>query len=242
MGKKRKQAIKQINKDKGELKAGDLLRISRKTGLKLGQLADIASRKTDKTVEKSTIKSARKKRKVSEAKKEAARAAAKVKDIPSGIDGRSKPFVKYKPQPEALEEAAEAQFKVKKAKGLSKPKTLKGTGKILEKFKKGRAARKASIKGMEKEVKRPDYAEYESRVKDIQEGKGDAASYAYSGKFQDLGKKLGVGYSPGERQARTASRFEKLTSGLKSAYETPAQSRERRRGLGKKAMEAMRIS
>ena len=241
MGKKRKQAIKQINRDEGKLKPGDLLRISRKTGLKLGQLADIASRKTDKTVEKSTIKSARKKRKVSEAKKEAARAAAKVKDIPSGIDGRSKPFVKYKPQPEALEEAAKAQFKVKKAKGF-KPKTLKGTGKIREKFQAGRAARKESMKGIEKEVKRPKFDNYQRRVEKIREGKGPAKSYAYSGRFKKLGEKLGVGYSPEERQARTASRFKKLTSGLKSTYETPAQSRERRRGLGKKAMEAMRIS
>ena len=240
MGKKRKQAIKQINKDKGELKAGDLLRISKKTGLKLGQIADIADRRTDKTVEKSTIKSARKKLKVSKAKAGVTRAAAKVKDIPSGVSGKSKPFVKYKPQPEAIEKLAKAKYEKRMAKGVE-PETLKGTGKILKEFEAGREKREKAMAGMEEKVQRPDYAEYQANVEDIRKGKGDAASYAYSGQFRDLGKKLGVGYSPEERQARTASRFKKLTSGLKSTYETPAQSRERRRGLGKQAMAAMRI-
>lgn len=168
-------------------------------------------------------------------------------EIPSGETGRNKPFVKYKPQAEAIEAAAKAKYDVRKKDFKEKLdkgeafKPVKGTGQILEEFREGKKQRKERIRGLEKEVKRPDYAEYESRVRDIQKGKGPAASYAYSGKFQDLGKKLGVGYSPEERGSRTEARFKKLTSGLKSTYETPAQSRERRRGLGKQAMDAMRI-
>ena len=178
-------------------------------------------------------------KKLKQLKKKASRAADKLK-FPSGADGRRRPFARYKPQTKKIEKAAKAKYKVQKAKG-TEPETLKGTGKILKEFEKGRKGRKKEMKGLEKKVERPDFKDYKKSIKDIRKGKGDSASYAYSGRFKKLGEQLGVGYSPKQRRERTESRFESLKSGLKSAYETPAQSSKRRRELGRQAMASMRI-
>ena len=154
MGKPRKLAAKLIRKDKDKLLARDLLKIQRqienRTGskLKLGQIADVAEKRTDKTIGKPLIRKARQKRRVDKrvdrAESALEKAESKVKKIPSGADGRDKPFSKYKPQGEKIEAAAEAKLDLKKAKGFE-PKTLEGSKKILNDFKAGREERKGKI-------------------------------------------------------------------------------------------------
>lgn len=248
MGKPRKLAAKLIRKDKDKLLARDLLKIQRqienRTGsrLKLGQIADVAKNRTDKTIGKNLIRKARQKRRVDErvdrAESALEKAESKVKKIPSGADGRDKPFSKYKPQPKKIEAAAEAKLDLKRAEG-SEPKTLKGTGKILKDFRAGRRDRRKEIRGLEKKVERPDFEKYEQEIEKIRKGKGKAAKFAYSTRFKNLGKEFGIEYGDDARRERTKSRLRGLKLGLTGAYDKSDQSREKRRQAGRDILKSM---
>ena len=245
MGKPRKLAAKLIRKDKDRLLAKDLLKIQGKienrtgTKLKLGQIADVAEKRTDKTIGKSLIRKARQRRRVDKAESALEEAESKVKKIPTGADGRDKPFSKYKPQGKKIEAAAEAKLDLRRAKGFE-PKTLKGTGKILKDFKEGRKARKKKIKGIEKKVERPDFKEYKQNIRKIRKGEGEAAKFAYTTRFKNLGKEFGIKYGDEARRERTKSRLKGLKLGLTGAYDTSAQSSEKRRQAGKDILKSMR--
>ena len=244
MGKPRKLAAKLIRIDKDKLLARDLLKIQRqiqnRTGskLKLGQLADVAKNRTDKTIGKNLIRKARQNKRVDRAESALKEAESKVKKIPSGADGRDKPFSKYKPQPKKIEAAAEAKLDLKRAEG-SEPKTLKGTGKILKDFRAGRRDRRKEIRGLEKKVERPDFEKYEQEIEKIRKGKGKAAKFAYSTRFKNLGKEFGIEYGDDARRERTKSRLRGLKLGLTGAYDKSDQSREKRRQAGRDILKSM---
>lgn len=244
MGKPRKLAAKLIRKDKDKLLARDLLKIQRqiqnRTGskLKLGQIADVAKNRTDKTIGKNLIRKARQNKRVDRAESALKEAESKVKKIPSGADGRDKPFSKYKPQPKKIEAAAEAKLDLKRAEG-SEPKTLKGTGKILKDFRAGRRDRRKEIRGLEKKVERPDFEKYEQEIEKIRKGKGKAAKFAYSTRFKNLGKEFGIEYGDDARRERTKSRLRGLKLGLTGAYDKSDQSREKRRQAGRDILKSM---
>ena len=244
MGKPRKLAAKLIRKDKDKLLARDLLKIQRqiqnRTGskLKLGQIADVAKNRTDKTIGKNLIRKARQNKRVDRAESALKEAESKVKKIPSGADGRDKPFSKYKPQPKKIEAAAEAKLDLKRAEG-SEPKTLKGTGKILKDFRAGRRDRRKEIRGLEKKVERPDFEKYEQEIEKIRKGKGKAAKFAYSTRFKNLGKEFGIEYGDDARRERTKSRLRGLKLGLAGAYDKSDQSREKRRQAGRDILKSM---
>lgn len=246
MGKElRKLAIKLLNKDKDKVTAPDLLRIQNKlkskTGskLKLGKIADLAANKTDKTVDKSTIGKARRKKKLNSLREDVAEAESKV-DIPRAEDGRDKPFKKYKPQGKEIRDLSEARLALKKEKVSKGPKTLKGSKKILKDFKKGRKDRREEIKGIEKKVKRPDFEKYESNIDKIRKGEGKIATHAYTTRFKNLGKELGIKYGDRARRKRTKSRLKDLKSGLTGTYETSAKASKNRRKAGKAILESMK--
>ena len=180
----RQKTLKLIKKDEGDLNAKDILRISKKTGLKPGKIGKIAGKKTDKVIKEGAVSKAK-------VKFKADKAASNVDPIPRAEDGRNKPFKKYKPQATAIRKAAKAELDVKKEEGFA-PKRLKGAGKIKKDFLAGRDDREKRMAGIEEKAKRPSYSDYEANVNAIKKGEGAAASYAYSGKFKDLGKKLGV--------------------------------------------------
>ena len=244
MGKPRKLAAKLIRKDKDKLLARDLLKIQRqiqnRTGskLKLGQIADVAKNRTDKTIGKNLIRKARQNKRVDRAESALKEAESKVKKIPSGADGRDKPFSKYKPQGEKIEAHADAKLDLKKAEG-SEPKTLKGTGKILKDFRAGRRDRRKEIRGLEKKVERPDFEKYEQEIEKIRKGKGKAAKFAYSTRFKNLGKEFGIEYGDDARRERTKSRLRGLKLGLTGAYDKSDQSREKRRQAGRDILKSM---
>ena len=246
MGKNlRKLAAKLLKKDEGKVTVPDLLRIQNKlkskkgSKLKLGQIADVAANKTDKTVNKSTIRKARRKKKLDPLREAVSEAESKVK-IPRAEDGRDKPFKKYKPQGKKIEKLSEARLALKKEKVSEGPKTLKGSKKIFKDFKKGRKDRKKEIKKIERKVERPDFGEYESNIEKIRKGEGKAATYAYSTRFENLGKKFGIEYGDDARRKRTKSRLKDLKSGLTGTYETSAKASKNRRKAGKAILESMK--
>jgi hypothetical protein len=246
MGKNlRKLAAKLLKKDEGKVTAADLLRIQnkikRKKGskLKLGQIADVAANKTDKTVNKSTIRKARRKKKLDPLREAVSEAESKIK-IPRAEDGRDKPFEKYKPQGEKIRELSKARLDLKKEKASKGPKTLKGTKKIFKDFKKGRKGRRKEIKKIEGKVERPDFKEYKSNIRKIRKGEGKAATYAYTTRFKNLGKEFGIKYGDEARRKRTKSRLGDLKSGLTSTYETSAKASKKRRKAGKAILESMK--
>lgn len=245
MGKNlRKLAAKLLRKDEDKVTASDLLRIQnkikRKKGskLKLGQIADVAANRTDKTVDKSTIRKARRKKKLDPLRKDVSKAESKVK-IPRAEEGRDKPFEKYKPQGKKIEKLSEARLALKKEKVSEGPKTLKGSKKILKDFRKGRKDRRKEIRKIEKKVERPDFKEYKQNIRKIRKGEGKAATYAYTTRFKNLGKEFGIKYGDEARRKRTKSRLGDLKSGFTGTYETSAKASKKRRKAGKAILESM---
>tara|TARA_S200002703_G_scaffold44111_1_gene38495 strand:+ start:39 stop:785 length:747 start_codon:yes stop_codon:yes gene_type:complete len=246
MGKKlRKLAAKLLRKDEGKVTASDLLRIQnkikRKKGskLKLGQIADVAANRTDKTVDKSTIRKARRNKKLDPLREAVSKAESKV-EIPRAEDSKDKPFKKYKPQGKKIEKLSEARLALKKEKVSEGPKTLKGSKKILKDFREGRKDRRKEIRKIEKKVERPDFKEYKQNIKDIRKGEGEAATYAYTTRFKNLGKEFGIKYGDEARRKRTKSRLGDLKSGLTGTYETSAKASKKRRKAGKAILESMK--
>lgn len=241
--KPRKLAAKLIRRDKDKLLAKDLLkiqkRIEKRTGskLKLGQIADVAEKRTDKTIRKSLIQKARQNKKVDRAESALEEAESKIK-IPSAEKGKNKPFEKYKPQGKEIRDAAEAKLDLRRAEGFE-PKTLKGSKKILKDFKAGRRDRRKEIKSIEKKVERPDFEEYQKNIRKIRKGKGKAAQFAYTTRFKKLGKEFGIKYGDEARRDRTKSRLKGLKLGLTGAYDTSAKSSKKRRKAGKDILKSM---
>ena len=151
-------------------------------------------------------------------------------------------FRKYDTQGGAIRSAAEAALEAAlDDKERFKPKRLKKATTIKDEFKTGRQGRIAKIKTIEEKVKgtKPKFKDYKQNIKDIREGK---SPYSYSGRFEKLGEKLGVGYGKKARKERTKERFKRLTRGLKSTYETPAVTRQRRRDLGNQAIQSLKMN
>jgi hypothetical protein len=246
MGKNlRKLAAKLLKKDEGKVTASDLLRIQnkikRKKGSKLtlGKIADVAANRTDKTVKKSTIRKARRKKKLDPLREAVSEAESKV-EIPRAEDSRDKPFKKYKPQGKKIEKLSEARLALKMEKASEGPKTLKGTKKIFKDFKAGRKDRRKEIKKIEGKVERPDFKEYKRNIRKIRRGEGEAATYAYTTRFKNLGKEFGIKYGDEARRKRTKSRLGDLKSGLTGTYETSAKASKERRKAGKAILESMK--
>ena len=246
MGKKlRKLATKLLRKDEGKVTASDLLRIQnkikRKKGskLKLGQIADVAANRTDKTVDKSTIRKARRNKKLDSLREDVSEAGSKI-EIPRAEDGRDKPFKKYKPQGKKIEKLSEARLALKKEKVSEGPKTLKGSKKILKEFREGRKERRKEIRKIEKKVERPDFKEYKRNIRKIRKGEGEAATHAYTTRFKNLGKEFGIKYGDEARRKRTKSRLKDFKSGVTGTYETSAEAGKNRREAGKAILESMK--
>ena len=247
----RKLAAKLIRKDEGKVTASDLLRIQKKlkkkTGstFKLKKIGKVAANRTDKTVDKSVIKKAKTKKKVAKLTGIAEEAGSKVEPFP-GADGekvKGKDFRKYKPQSKEIREAAKADLKLRLAES-TKPKVSKKAKNIKSEFKEGRRDRQKQLKKIG-DAEAPSFKDYKKAVKDIRKGKGAAKEYAYSGKFEKLGKKLGVKYGKKAREKRTKDRLATLTKGLQSkslgkTYSTAADDAEQQRKKGKKAIELFR--
>jgi hypothetical protein len=181
---------------------------------------------------------------LSDLEQEAEETAADVNPFPAtpGEDKSSKAFRKYKPQGGKIRKAAKAALDLALAdKESFKPKKLKGTKKIKQDFRAGRRDRNTTIDDIEQKFKgtKPKFKDYKQNIKEIREGD---SPYSYSGKFQTLGKTLGVEYSTGAREARTEKRFQRLTTGLRNTYETPAVTRKRRRDLGKQAIQSLKMN
>tara|TARA_S200002703_G_scaffold69011_1_gene59859 strand:- start:174 stop:1133 length:960 start_codon:yes stop_codon:yes gene_type:complete len=250
--KTQKLATKLIKKDKGKLRAADLLRIQKKlekkkgSTLKLKKIANLAGERTDKTFNKSVVRKAKTKKKVAKLKGIAEEAESKVKPFP-GADGekvKGKDFRKYKPQSKEIREAAQADLELRLAKKSTKPKVSNKAKNIKSEFKEGRKERKEKLKEIG-DAKAPSFEDYKKSVEKIREGKGAAKEYAYSGKFKKLGEKLGVEYGQEAREKRTKDRLATLRKGLKSkslanTYSTAADDAEQQRKKGKKALELFR--
>ena len=174
----------------------------------------------------------------------AAELAAEIKPFP-GTPGQKisgKAFRKYDPQGKEILKASEAALEAALAdKERFKPKKIGKATKIKEKFEIERGEREKKIGKIEAKVKgtEPKFKDYKQNIKDIREGK---SPYSYSGKFEKLGTELGVGYGKKARKERTKERFQRLSTGLKSTYETPAVTRQRRRDLGKQAIQSLKMN
>ena len=159
-------------------------------------------------------------------------------EFPSGKSGKE--FRKYKPQGKDIREAAEADLAAKMKESF-KPEVLGKAKSAKDKFLTGRDKRQHRIDKIGK-VEKPKFETYKDKVKDIRKGKGEAAKYAYSTRFKNLGEQLGIGYTRKERRIRTKKRLRKLNLGTQGAYETTAKSRKRRRESGKQIIASMGIS
>lgn len=247
-----KLATKLIKKDKGSLRAADLIRIQNKikkkkgSNLKFKDITKLAGERTDKTVDKSVINKAKTKKKVGELKGIAEEAASKVKPFP-GADGKKvqgKDFRKYKPQSTEIRAAAKADLDLRLAKGKAKPKKSQKVKDLSSEFSTGRQNRKDRLDKID-DAKKPKFKDYKSAVQDIRDNKGAAQEYAYAGKFKKLGKELGVKYGKKARKDRTKDRLATLRKGLKSQalgtiYEDAAESSKEQQKRGRKAMELFR--
>lgn len=246
MGKNlRKLAAKLLRKDEGKVTASDLLRIQNKikskkgSKLTLGKIADVAANRTDKTVNKSTIRKARRKKRLDSLREDVSEAESGI-NIPRAEDGRDKPFKKYKPQGRKIRKLSKARLALKMEKASEGPKTLKGSKKIFKDFKKGRKDRIKKIEKIEGKVERPDFKEYRSNIRKIRKGEGEAATYAYTTRFKNLGKEFGIKYGDEARRKRTKSRLGDLKSGLTGTYETSAEASKKRREAGEAILESMK--
>jgi len=184
---------------------------------------------------------------LSELETKAEELAEEVDPIPGtpGTEISGKAFRKYDRQGKEIRRASEAALKAALAdKKRFKPKKIGKAKKIKDKFETRRGKREQTIGNLEAKIEgtKPKFEEYEQRIKDIRADKSEVSKYAYSGKFQNLGKTLGVGYGTDSREARTEKRFQRLTTGLKSTYETPAVTRKRRRDLGKQAIQSLKMN
>lgn len=183
---------------------------------------------------------------LADATKEADKLAAKVDTFPgTGKVLKSEKFRKYKPQSKEIREAADAALKAAlKDKERFKPKKIKKATKIKDKFETGRAKREKRIGKIEAKIedKKPKFKDYRDEILRIRSGESDESKHAYFGKFQKLGAELGVGYGKTDRKRRTTERFQSLSTGLKSTYETPAVTRKRRRDLGNKAIQSLKMN
>jgi len=184
---------------------------------------------------------------LSDLEQKAEETAADVKPFPAtpGETKSGKAFRKYKTQGGKIRKAAEAALDAALAdKERFKPKKIGKATKIKEKFEIGRGERGKKIGKIEAKIKdtKPKFKDYKQAVKDIRGGGGAAKEYAYSGKFEKLGKKLGVKYGEKAREERTKERFQRLSTGLKSTYETPAVTRQRRRDLGNQAIQSLKMN
>ena len=178
--------------------------------------------------------------------------------FPKGTSGKD--FRKYKTQRGKIREAAEKDLE-NRMKQSFKPEVLGEAATLKEKFlgdptkprKKltGRAKREDRIQQVkERQIdlgirRKPKFEEYEERVEEIRKGKGAAKEYAYSGRFDKLGKRLGVKYGEKAREKRTESRLTDLRknigAGPKKTYKTAADNAESQRKKGRKAMESFKI-
>ena len=250
--KTQKLATKLIKKDKGALKAADLIRIQNKiekkkgSTLKLKGIARLAGERTNKTVDKSVINKAKTKKKLGKLKDIADEAESKVKPFP-GADGekvKGKDFRKYKPQSKQIREAAQADLDLRREKARAKPKKSEKVLKLSEEFSIGRQKRKDKLDKIG-DAERPKFKDYEQAVQDIRDNKGAAKDYAYAGRFKKLGEKLGVKYGKKARENRTKDRLTSLRKGLKSetlgkTYEDAAESSAKQQRRGRRAMKLFR--
>ena len=171
-------------------------------------------------------------------------AESKIEDFP-GADGgklKGKDFKGYKTQSKKIREAAEADLALRLSK-KTEPKTLEKAENLKSKFEGGRAKREKQLAKIS-DAKRPEFKDYKQAVKDIRKGGGAAKEYAYSGKFEKLGKELGVKYGEKAREERTESRLADLKKNIetkfKKTYKTAADDAESRRKKGRKAMKLFR--
>ena len=108
--------------------------------------------------------------------------------------------------------------------------------KIKTAFKTDSKNRKERLSKIEKGVSKPNFKRYKKNVKQIREGKGPAKEFGYSGKFERLGKSLGIKYGAKARAERTDERITRLRKGIgkpKKAYKTAAESFETQKKQGK---------
>ena len=179
-------------------------------------------------------------------------------EFPKGTSGKE--LRKYKTQRGKIGEAAEKDLE-NRMKQSFKPKVLDEAATLKKEFlgdpnkkpKKltGRAKREYRIQQVKERQKelgirgKPKFEGYQRRVEKIREGEGAAKKYAYSGKFQNLGKKLGVEYGKEAREERTKSRLTDLKKNIKAkpqeTYTTAADNVKSQRRKGRRAMEAFKI-
>tara|TARA_Y100000004_G_scaffold20648_1_gene21054 strand:+ start:1555 stop:2664 length:1110 start_codon:yes stop_codon:yes gene_type:complete len=183
---------------------------------------------------------------LADATEKAEELADKVDPFPgTGKTISSKQFRKYKPQSKEIRDAADAALEAAlKDKERFKPTRLGKATKIKDKFVRKRDAREKKLDDFETKLKdkKPKFGQHQREVEKIRSGKGEKSEYAYSGRFENLGRQLGVRYGTDAREARTEKRFQRLTTGLKSTYETPAVTRERRRKLGNQAIQSLKMN
>ena len=144
--------------------------------------------------------------------------------FPEDVSGKD--IKKYKTQGGKIRRAAEADLARRLGQSFD-PEKIKKAKKIKSAFKKDRQDRKNRLDKIEKKVSRPKFKDYKDTVKDIRKGKGPAKEFGYAGKFQRMGKSLGIKYGKGAREDRSADRLANLRRGInkpKKVYQNAAES------------------
>jgi len=178
-------------------------------------------------------------------------------EYPEGKSGKD--FKKYKTQRGKILRAAKADLANKRNRDF-KPEVIGKAADKLEAFLgdpskkpeelKGRAKRQYKLDQIGK-AKKPNFERFERRIEKIREGKkikdskGTKQNYAYSGKFKELGEKLGIKYGVEDRKKRTKDRFTKLSKGLgigelTGTYKTASDTAKTQRERGREAMKLFR--
>jgi hypothetical protein len=178
-------------------------------------------------------------------------------EYPEGKSGKD--FKKYKTQRGKILRAAKADLANKRNRDF-KPEVIGKAADLREAFLGDPSKKKEKLKGRAKrqykldkigKAKKPKFKDFKERIEKIREGKkiedstGTKRSYAYSGKFKELGEKLGIEYGSEDRKKRTKDRFAKLSKGLgigklTGTYKTASDTAKTQREKGREAMKLFR--